>query len=99
LLITGCLQTLPQGQQYQQQLCSTAADCASDCAVSCKCITASKHVKMAKSSNLVMFDQAMEILEIQPDLQDVVLNADKKLSVQLRVRDKSAVSHLKTPET
>jgi hypothetical protein len=27
----------------------------------------------------------MEILEIQPDLQDVVLNADKKLSVQLRV--------------
>jgi hypothetical protein len=28
----------------------------------------------------------MEILEIQPDLQDVVLNADKKLSVQLRVR-------------
>jgi hypothetical protein len=28
----------------------------------------------------------MEILEIQPDLQNVVLNADKKLSVQLRVR-------------
>jgi hypothetical protein len=34
---------------------------------------------------LTVFDQAMEILEIQPDLQDVVLNADKKLSVQLRV--------------
>lgn len=34
-----------------------------------------------------MFDQAMEILEIGPDLQDVVLNADKKLSVQLRVRN------------
>uniref|UniRef100_A0A383WAP6 Glutamate dehydrogenase n=1 Tax=Tetradesmus obliquus TaxID=3088 RepID=A0A383WAP6_TETOB len=29
--------------------------------------------------------EAMEILEIGPDLQDVVLNADKKLSVQLRV--------------
>lgn len=42
-----------------------------------------------------MFDQAMEILEIGPDLQDVVLNADKKLSVQLRVRN--IKQQIKTP--
>jgi hypothetical protein len=60
----------------------------SDCAASCKRCKRHHHITYCFKVWLfgAVFDQAMEILEIQPDLQDVVLNADKKLSVQLRVR-------------